>query len=461
MGTRRRSRELALQLLYQNELTDTSPEEMQLGFDEWQNAGSGVREFADTLLRGTLAKLGEIDAELVRQTTHWRLERLAAVDRNILRLAMYELIYRVRYTARGGDRRSHRDSEEVRLERFRPFRQRSPGWFCKTESRGRMRATVLGLGLLVALPVFSEEARYLVTGSVPVPAAANGYQQVVREGGGGEYEVHVVTTLAPIESAGTYGRVLAGGSPKVPGGFELPKRLSDVLTPDLGAWEAATAVLEWVSAHVAVDTGDGGPQDAVSVLDRGRGRCSGLANAAVALLNASGFEARTVSGLLVGDEEAIPHRWIECRLPAAGWVPSDPTLGLWAVTPRHMVFADTVTENPRVEILESSEDGLQRLPRQGGRLVRPNLGADLVCRLPSPASPPVPVAVLRGTSGEERRARLDPEAEFSGLLPGRWVLEIEAGGEIIERRSFMLRSGGFHSFTVTGLETHQPGTPAS
>jgi hypothetical protein len=73
----------------------------------------------------------------------------------------------------------------------------------------------------------------------------------------------------------------------------------------------------------------------------------------------------------------------------------------------------------------------------------------------------VPVAVLRDASGEERRARLDPEAEFSGLLPGRWVLEIEAGGEIVERRSFLLRSGGFHSFTVTGLETHRQGTPAS
>lgn len=93
MGTRRRSRELALQLLYQNELTDTSPEEMQIGFDEWQNAGDSVREFADKLLRGTLEKIDEIDAELGRQTTHWRLERLAAVDRNILRLAMYELIY--------------------------------------------------------------------------------------------------------------------------------------------------------------------------------------------------------------------------------------------------------------------------------------------------------------------------------------------------------------------------------
>jgi N utilization substance protein B len=93
MGTRRRARELALQLLYQFELTDASPEEMQAGFEEWRNAGENVREFADNLLRGTLARLDEIDEELGHQTTHWRLERLAAVDRNILRLAMYELIF--------------------------------------------------------------------------------------------------------------------------------------------------------------------------------------------------------------------------------------------------------------------------------------------------------------------------------------------------------------------------------
>lgn len=93
MGTRRRARELALQLLYQFELTDAAPEEMQEGFEEWKNASDGVRHFADALLRGTLDKIGEIDAELGRQTTHWRLERLAAVDRNIIRLAMFELIY--------------------------------------------------------------------------------------------------------------------------------------------------------------------------------------------------------------------------------------------------------------------------------------------------------------------------------------------------------------------------------
>jgi N utilization substance protein B len=84
---------LALQLLYQHELTDSDPEQMQTDFEEWVGASEGVRGFADMLLRGALAHLDEIDEELERQTAHWRLDRLAAVDRNILRLAMYELLF--------------------------------------------------------------------------------------------------------------------------------------------------------------------------------------------------------------------------------------------------------------------------------------------------------------------------------------------------------------------------------
>ena len=93
MGTRRRARELALQLLYQYELTGASPEVMQAAFEEWRSATDGVRAFADLLLRGSLEQQEEIDAELGQQTAHWRLERLAAVDRNILRLAMFELLF--------------------------------------------------------------------------------------------------------------------------------------------------------------------------------------------------------------------------------------------------------------------------------------------------------------------------------------------------------------------------------
>ncbi len=95
MGVRRRARELALQLLYQHELTDASPEAMQRDFDDFKGASGATRKFAAELLQGTLGKLEEIDTELGRQTANWRLDRLAAVDRNILRLALYELLNEV------------------------------------------------------------------------------------------------------------------------------------------------------------------------------------------------------------------------------------------------------------------------------------------------------------------------------------------------------------------------------
>jgi N utilization substance protein B len=93
MGMRRHARELALQLLYQHEHTGADLEVMQRNFDEWTSSTDGVREFADFLLRGTLANLEKLDEELSIQTAHWRLERLAAVDRNILRLALFELAH--------------------------------------------------------------------------------------------------------------------------------------------------------------------------------------------------------------------------------------------------------------------------------------------------------------------------------------------------------------------------------
>lgn len=313
------------------------------------------------------------------------------------------------------------------------------------------RAVLTTLCFLATVPAAGEEASYVVVGGdIPVAAASNGYAQVVRRIEKGRTEVRVATSLAPIGAGGTYADVLAGDRQKVPAGFELPRRLLTELRPDLDAWQAATLVLEWAADNISVDIDDAGPQDAVSVLDRGRGRCSGLANATVALLRAAGFEARTVSGLLVGDERPIPHRWIECRLPGAGWVASDPTLGLWTVTPRHLVFADTVVDLPDVRVVAASKDGLDRLPRHGGRILRPNQGADLVCRLSSGWSHPDSMAVLRGGGGEVRRARFDPEAHFSGLLPGIWVLEIVSGHTVVARRQFELNAGDFRSYIIDG-----------
>ncbi len=93
MGVRRRGRELALQLLYQRELAGGEVETLAASSADLQEVPVAAREFACVLLRGVLAHLGEIDSELQGQADNWRIERMAAVDRNILRLAMFELLH--------------------------------------------------------------------------------------------------------------------------------------------------------------------------------------------------------------------------------------------------------------------------------------------------------------------------------------------------------------------------------
>lgn len=93
MGVRRRGRELALQLLYQHELAGGEVETLAASSADLQEVPAAAREFASTLVRGVLGHLNEIDSELAGQADHWRIERMAAVDRNILRLAMFELLH--------------------------------------------------------------------------------------------------------------------------------------------------------------------------------------------------------------------------------------------------------------------------------------------------------------------------------------------------------------------------------
>jgi N utilization substance protein B len=92
-GRRRRARELALQLLYQRDIAGTEPEEMFARTDEFATASPDVQEYASRLVLGTLARLPELDERLGRQSEHWRLGRMPVVDRNLLRLALYELIH--------------------------------------------------------------------------------------------------------------------------------------------------------------------------------------------------------------------------------------------------------------------------------------------------------------------------------------------------------------------------------
>jgi N utilization substance protein B len=94
MGTRRKARELAVQLLYQHDLTKVDPEEGMRLFWEHFPVDTEAREFCTQLVLGTLDRLAVIDELLTEASENWSLHRMSVVDRNILRLATYELVDR-------------------------------------------------------------------------------------------------------------------------------------------------------------------------------------------------------------------------------------------------------------------------------------------------------------------------------------------------------------------------------
>jgi N utilization substance protein B len=96
MPARRRSREHALQVLYQWDMRKQPVDESIATFygtlySEASPSPPEPDQFLEGLVRGTVEKAGEIDALISGHAEHWRLERMPAVDRNILRLAIYEM----------------------------------------------------------------------------------------------------------------------------------------------------------------------------------------------------------------------------------------------------------------------------------------------------------------------------------------------------------------------------------
>ena len=103
MGTRRRAREFALQILYQLDVQDQLSDDQAIGMF-WRNFAATaeaegamaadlgeIQPFAEKLVRGVREHLADLDAQIQGASKNWRLERMARVDRNLLRLALYEL----------------------------------------------------------------------------------------------------------------------------------------------------------------------------------------------------------------------------------------------------------------------------------------------------------------------------------------------------------------------------------
>lgn len=95
-GGRRRAREAALQMLYQWEIGRASPNESIDTYWPSRDPEGAVaeehREFANRLVRGTIARVEELDALIAKRAQNWRVERMAVLDRLVLRLAVHELL---------------------------------------------------------------------------------------------------------------------------------------------------------------------------------------------------------------------------------------------------------------------------------------------------------------------------------------------------------------------------------
>jgi transcription antitermination protein NusB len=95
MGARRSGREAALQMLFQLEASGVSPDQaIELFWRTFEDADPEGKSYADTILRGVAEHLAAIDKRLTAASQNWRLERMSRVDRNLLRLGTWELMFR-------------------------------------------------------------------------------------------------------------------------------------------------------------------------------------------------------------------------------------------------------------------------------------------------------------------------------------------------------------------------------
>ncbi len=92
--SRRLGRELALKVLYQVDLVGAAPERALEDLCRDEEVPSDSAEFARQLVAGVLGRQGEIDALIARYAREWSLTRMAVVDRNILRLGVFQILHR-------------------------------------------------------------------------------------------------------------------------------------------------------------------------------------------------------------------------------------------------------------------------------------------------------------------------------------------------------------------------------
>lgn len=93
MGKRRKARESTLQILFQLDFNSSQPEKTISQYWESRKASEGIKGYCNWLVTGIISHQERIDSIIQSFSEHWRLSRMAVVDRNILRMAVFELLF--------------------------------------------------------------------------------------------------------------------------------------------------------------------------------------------------------------------------------------------------------------------------------------------------------------------------------------------------------------------------------
>ncbi len=93
MGKRRKARESALQILFELEFDNTQLEKTLNQYWGTKRASEAVKEYSSWLVKGIVSHQEEIDSLIQSSSEHWRISRMALVDRNILRIAVFEFLH--------------------------------------------------------------------------------------------------------------------------------------------------------------------------------------------------------------------------------------------------------------------------------------------------------------------------------------------------------------------------------
>ena len=93
MGGRRTARELALQFLYGWDIVGGDLDESMAAFDSLEKEKEDVSRYALELIKGTIERKEELDKLIDRSCANWDLQRIAVIDRNVLRIALYEMFH--------------------------------------------------------------------------------------------------------------------------------------------------------------------------------------------------------------------------------------------------------------------------------------------------------------------------------------------------------------------------------